>query len=98
LVEVLQLPSEAGSLQERLKDEEVQEGLGTLQALLRLGLDVDVQGGGVWQWSKQQVDCGLAIVESVLCASCDWTAGRWLRKDWLCSRLLGERVCVCDLV
>ena len=75
-MEVLHLP-EAGSLQERLKDEEVQEGLGKVQALLRLGLDVDVQGGGVWHWSKQQVDCGLAIVEAVLCASCDWIAGRW---------------------
>lgn len=75
LAEVLQqLPPGGGAgLQERLKEGEVQEGLRQLEAVLRLGLDGD--GGGVWQWSKQQVEFGLAIVEAVLSASCDLIAG-----------------------
>ncbi|XP_024381357.1 auxin transport protein BIG isoform X3 [Physcomitrium patens] len=72
LVEVLQLPG--GSFQERVKDAEVQAGLAELQALLMRGVDVDVQGAGLWQWNKQQVDFALAIVEAVLCTSWDWIA------------------------
>lgn len=75
LVEVLQLPG--GSFQERVKDAEVQAGLAELQALLMRGVDVDVQGAGLWQWNKQQVDFALAIVEAVLCTSWDWIAGWW---------------------
>lgn len=76
LVEVLlqqQLLPEGSLLQARLPDAEVQEGLVKLQALVKLGLDVEASNK---QWSKQQVDCGLAIVEAVLCASHDWIAGR----------------------
>lgn len=80
LVEVLQqqqLP-EGSLLQVRLQEAEVQEGLVKLLALVRLGLDVEASKK---QWSKQQVDCGLAIVEALLCTSCDWIAGQILMKQ-----------------
>jgi hypothetical protein len=66
LVETLQ---QRGSLPQRLLDKEVQVGLHQLEAMLKLGVDGD--GGGVYQWSKQQLDFGLALVDAVLCASCD---------------------------
>ncbi len=48
-------------------------GLHQLEAMLKLGVDGD--GGGVYQWSKQQLDFGLALVDAVLCASCDLISG-----------------------
>jgi hypothetical protein len=70
LVETLQ---QRGSLPQRLLDKEVQVGLHQLEAMLKLGVDGD--GGGVYQWSKQQLDFGLALVDAVLCASCDLISG-----------------------
>jgi hypothetical protein len=70
LVETLE---QRGSLPQRLLDKEVQVGLHQLEAMLKLGVDGD--GGGVYQWSKQQLDFGLALVDAVLCASCDLISG-----------------------
>lgn len=72
LVEVLE---QRGALAQRLQESEVQAGLRQLESVLKLGLDVE--GGGVYQWSKQQLEFGLAILDAVLCASCDLIAGGW---------------------
>jgi hypothetical protein len=79
LVETLQ---QRGSLPQRLLDKEVQVGLHQLEAMLKLGVDGD--GGGVYQWSKQQLDFGLALVDAVLCASCDLISGLFCLFVCLC--------------
>jgi hypothetical protein len=84
LVETLE---QRGSLPQRLLDKEVQVGLHQLEAMLKLGVDGD--GGGVYQWSKQQLDFGLALVDAVLCASCDLISGLFVCL-FVCVSLCGS--------
>jgi hypothetical protein len=72
MVEVLEKP---GAFPQRLQEPEVQGGLRQLEGILVAA--VDGEPLSVLDWSKQQRDFVVALVDAFLCASCNLVAGRF---------------------